>query len=148
LAIDADLPPDHLARHMAQLVEGLDLQPLSHTDSGRGSWPHRPDWLLKVVLYDMQRGRHRPSQWAADFLDSRSVSWLALGLRVSRSRCYAFRDRLAPLLDQWPQEVLQQAIELGLPEATRSALDGSSVAAQASRHKLLNSATVEKRLAT
>jgi hypothetical protein len=52
------------------------------------------------------------------------------------------------LLDQWPQEVLQQAIELGLPEATRSALDGSSVAAQASRHKLLNSATVEKRLAT
>ena len=69
-------------------------------------------------------------------------------MRVSRSCCYAFRDRLGPLLDQWHQEVLQQALELGLSEATRSALDGSSVAAQAARHKLLNSTTVEKRLAT
>lgn len=148
LAIDADLSPAHLARDMAQLVELLDLLPLYETYSGRGSLPHRPDLLLKVVLYDLQRGRHRPVQWAADFLDSRSVRWLALGMRVSRSCCYAFRDRLGPLLDQWHQEVLQQALEMGLSEATRSALDGSSVAAQASRHKLLNSATVEKRLAT
>lgn len=148
LAIDAELPPDHLARHIAQMVELLDMTPLYQTYSGRGSLPHRPDLLLQVVLYDMQRGRHRPSQWADDCIDSRSVRWLAMGMRVSRSRCYAFRDRLAPLLDQWHQELLHHAIEMGLSDAARSALDGSSVAAHASRHKLLNSAMLADRLAT
>ena len=49
LAIDADLPADHLVHHMAQLVELLDLMPLYAIYSGRGSLPHRPDLLLKVV---------------------------------------------------------------------------------------------------
>ena len=147
LAIDAKLPPDHLARHITKVVERLDLTALYQTYSGRGSLAHRPDLMLKVVLYEMQRGRHRPSQWAEDFIDSRAVSWLALGMQVSRTRCYAFRDRLTPLLDAWQQQLLHQAIDIKLTPASRSALDGSSVAANATRHQLINRDTLNQRLA-
>ncbi len=147
LAIEAKLPPDHLARHIVKVVEQLDLTALYQTYSGRGSVAHRPDLMLKVVLYEMQRGRHRPSQWAEDFLDSRAVSWLAMGMQVSRARCYAFRDRLTPLLDAWQQQLLHQAIDIELTTAARSALDGTSVAANASRHQLINRDTLHQRLA-
>ena len=116
------------------MVERLDLTPLYQIYMGRGSLPHRPDLMLQVVLYAIQRGRHRPAQWAEDFLDRRSVSWVAMGMRVSRSRCDAFRERLAPLLDQWHHTLLHQAIEMGLSDSSRSALDGSSVAAHATPH--------------
>jgi len=147
LAIDAKLPADHLARHITKVVERLELTALYQTYSGRGSLAHRPDLMLKVVLYEMQRGRHRPSQWAEDFIDSRAVSWLALGMQVSRTRCYAFRDRLTPLLDGWQQQLLHQAIDFKLTPASRSALDGSSVAANATRHQLINRDTLNQRLA-
>jgi transposase len=147
LAIETELPPDHLARHIAQVVEMLDLTALYQTYTGRGSAPHPPDVLLKVVLYEMRCGRHRPAQWAHDQMDSLAVRWLTRGLCVARSRWYAFRERVGPLLDHWHQQVVQLAMTHGLTDAARAALDGSTVAAQASRYRLLNAATLEKRLA-
>ena len=146
MAMATALPPDHLARHIDHVVDMIDLTALYQTYTGRGSAPHPPDVLLKVVLYEMRCGRHRPAQWAHDLMDSLAVRWLARGLRVSRSRWYAFRERLGPLLDHWHQHVIQLALTHGLTDASRSALDGSTVAAQASRHRLLNAATLDKRL--
>ena len=49
--IDRALNEDDLARQVARMVdEELDLQPLFASYAGRGTLPHRPDLLLKMVL--------------------------------------------------------------------------------------------------
>jgi hypothetical protein len=64
---------------------------------------------------------------------------------MARSCWYAFRDRLAPLLQSFQEQLLRQAIDAGLTPATRAAVDGTLVAANASRHKLLNDETLQRR---
>ena len=148
LAIDRDLGEDELARTIARLVdEELDLDPLFSSYAGRGSLPHRPDLLLKLVLYELQRGRHQPPQWLKDLKENTTVQWLTYGMRASRSVLYEFRDRVAPFLPGLNQQVIRAAIDEKHTDASEAALDGTFVAANASRHRLVTLETVERRLA-
>ena len=146
LAIDDDLPADHLARAIDEVVDRLDLTDLFASYAGFGSKPYRPDLMLKIVLYEMQTGRHSPAQWAKDVRDRRCLLWLGRGIRPSRSRCYAFRDRVGPRLEDWHRQVLQAAVAEGLTTARSGSLDGTTIAACASRHRLLNLARLDRRL--
>jgi hypothetical protein len=58
---------------------------------------------------------------------------------------YAFWDRLEDLWDGWNAQVLQKASALGLPVAERVAVDGTLIAALASRHRLVNAQTLAAR---
>lgn len=143
--LEQRLPPDHLARRLDAAVARLDLSGLAARYRGTGSPPHRPELLLRAVLYEVQRGRHSPAEWHRDAAECEPVRWLLRGGRPSRSAWYAFRDRIAPDLDGWHRQVLARAIERGLTPAARGALDGTPVAANASRHKLLNEAALRQR---
>ena len=143
--LDAKLPADHLARRIDQAVEGLDLTGLCNAYAGKGSQAHRPDLLLKVVLYEMQRKRSSPAQWFEDLLLDEACQWLAFGSRPGRSRLYAFRDRLGPVLDGLHNGLIGTAVAEGLTDARQASLDGSTVAAHASRHRLLNEETLTHR---
>jgi len=72
--------------------------------------------------------------------------WLGRGIKPSRSRCYAFRDRVGARLHDRNRQVLQGAVALGLTTATSGSLDGTLIAADASRHRLLNLARLDRRL--
>jgi hypothetical protein len=144
-AIDAQLPPDHLARRIAQGVQRLDLAPLLASYGGRGSQAYRPDLLLKVVLFEIQRGRPSPAQWYVDAQENIAVQWLGFGIRPARSVWYAFAFRIHRHLDGWNAQVLRQAQEQGQLAVERVALDGTTVEANASRHRLLNHEQVQQR---
>jgi len=141
------LDADHLARRIDQAVGRLDLGPLWQSYAGTGSPPHRPDLLLRAVLFEQRRGQHSPAAWYRDARECEPLRWLLRGCCPSRSCWYAFRDRLAPLLDELNRQPLRRAIDQGLTPATRGSLDGTLVAANASRHKLLNEAALSKRTA-
>jgi len=141
------LDDDHLARRIEQAVARLDLSPLWQSYAGTGSLPHRPDLLLRAVLYEVQRGHHSPAAWHGHATEAEPVRWLLRGCTPSRSCWYAFRDRVAPFLDECNRQVLHQAIDHGLTPATRGAEDGTLVAANASRHKMVNAATLHKHAA-
>src|SRR5262249_7203812 len=64
-----------------------------------------------------------------------------------RSCWYVFRDRLAPHLEDLNRPVLAIALEQGLTPARRGALDGTLVAADASRRRLLDEAKLRERCA-
>jgi transposase len=145
--LEQRLAPDHLARTIDHAVERLDLAALRALYHGTGSEPHPPERLLRVVLYEMRRGHHSPAQWHRDAHECEPVRWLLRGAVVARSCWYAFRDRAAPVLPVLHQQVLAQALSAGLTTATRAAEDGTLVAAQASRHKLLNQETLQRRAA-
>jgi hypothetical protein len=146
--IEQRLPTDHLAFRIDAACARLDLQPLRAAYGPTGSQPFPPELLLGAVLFEIQRGQHSPAAWHRDALENDAVRWLLRGLCPSRSCWYAFRDRIAPLLAALNAQVLTLAQAEGLTTAARGSLDGTSVAANASRHKLVNEDTLRCRAAT
>ncbi len=143
--LDAELPEDHVARRMVAAVELLDLRPLFASYRLGGSDALRPDLMLRMMLIEMRSGRQHPSQWFRDARENIALQWAGFGLRPSRSTWYNFRDRQGPWIKQWLREVLQIARTFGITQARRGALDGSLLAANASRHRLLNEERLAKR---
>ena len=144
--IDHRLPEDHPARLIDHAVDHLDLSALFDSYGGTGSRAYRPDLMLKIVLYELHTGEQSPTRWARDVRFRDELKWLGRGIRPSRSRLFDFRDRLGPLLVTFHQQVLKHATELGMTTASRAALDGTALPASASRHRLRNRATLQKRL--
>jgi Transposase DDE domain len=97
------------------------------------------------VIYEMHSKRPSPAQWLEDAHENEPLRWLLFGLEPSRACWYDFRDRLAPFWEDWNAQVLQQAVAEGMTTAQRAALDSTSVAANASRRKLLNEERLRKR---
>jgi transposase len=134
-------------RQIARLTdEELKLNALIRSYAGRGSKPHRPDLLLKLVIYEHSQGQPQPVQWMKDLKENKAVQWLVYGIRPSQTTLYEFRDRVQPLLQDLNQQVIRIAIDEGHTEGSRGALDGTTVAANATRHRMVNLDTVEKRL--
>jgi hypothetical protein len=145
-ARDEQVPADHPAREVVEAMKHLDLAPLFALYLGAGKRPIRPDLMLTIVLIEIRLGQPRPSQWFRDSRENLVLQWASFGIRPSRTCWYDFADRVAPLLEQWNAEVLRLARQRGVTKAERMALDGTAVAANASRHRLVNEATVEQRL--
>jgi transposase len=143
IRLDERLPSDHLAREIDRMVERLNLASLSESYAGVGKKAYRPDLMVKIVLYEIHSQRLSPAQWARDVKENEPLRWLAHGIEPSRTRLYEFRDRIARYIDDWNASVLQLAVEQNVTPARRAALDGTFVAAAASRRQLAN----EERLA-
>src|SRR6516162_4461654 len=107
--------------------------------------PHRPDLLLKAVLFEASQGRLSPAQWARDVREVEPLRWLLFGSEPSRTCLYNFRDRVSADLDGWQQQLLAKAQAEELTRVQRGAIDGTFTAAYGSRHRLLNAETFEKR---
>ena len=144
LALDRELASTHVARTVATAVCWLNLEPLFFSFRAGGSDAVSPALMLRVVLVEMMQGRHHPSQWYRDMAENAALKWVALGIRPSRSTWYSFRDRVEPFLEGWFQQVLEMAVEQDITPAKRASLDGSFVAANASRHHMLNETVLTK----
>ena len=145
--IDAQLGPEHVARKIDAMVAMLNLSQLAAGYAGVGSRAQRPDVMLKIVLYEISQGRLSPAQWYRDTRENQPLQWLAFGSRPGRSRFYRFEQRLDEVVDDLNRQGLALGIELQLTTATRAALDGSLMAANASRRQLLKETTLQRRTA-
>lgn len=145
--IDHRLEHNHLARFIDEAVGLLDLRPLFRSYHRCGSQPYNPALMLKIVMYKLAHGHCRPAPWAKECRLHDELKWLGFGICPSRSRFYHFVDRLGAWLDTWLRQVMDLAVARGITIATRAALDGSTIAANASRHRMLNRKTLDKRLA-
>jgi transposase len=144
-SLDRSLPADHLARRIRTFVLSLNLDELRRSYLGVGKQALPPELMVMVVLYETQRGQLHPSQWAEDCKFFDPVKWLAKGLQPSASYFYAFRQRLAPYVQCWNQQLLQRALAEGVTSANQGAIDGTFVAALGSRHRLLQAKTLGQR---
>ena len=142
---DRQVAENHMARRIVAALELLDLEPLFSSYCLGGTDALRPDLMLRIVLIEIWSGRQRPSQWFRDTGESIVLKWAGFGIRPSRSTWYNFRDRLGPYLDGWFREVFRIARAEGITPGRRGALDGSLLAADASRHRLLKEGQLETR---
>lgn len=146
IAIDAKLDADDLARLVDAAIAELDLSSLNTSYAGTGSEAYPPELMLRIVVYHLAIGESRPRCWAKACRENDPVKWLVFGITPSRGRLHAFQHRLAPHLEGWLQENIALAVALGITTATRGALDGSTIAANASRHRMLRRKTLDRRL--
>jgi len=144
--LDDRLGGQHVARLILQAVHALDLLSLFALYTGRGSPAYPPHRLLAVVLYELHFGHHSPAQWFRHAQESDPVRWLLGGHTPSRTAWYDFRDRIADVVLPLVQQVVRQAIADGFTPADRAAIDGTLIAANASRHHLQSQATLEQHL--
>ena len=140
------LGADHPVRVIDSAVSQLDLTSLYESYSDVGSQAHRPDLLVRIICYEVQRGRCKPTQWWADCRDHIAVRWLGRGIQLYELHGMSFGDCFGTVLDELNQHVLGQAIALEMTQVTRAALDGTAVAADASRRRLTDMSHLEQRV--
>lgn len=128
------------------MIDELDLTELEEAYAGTGSEAHRPDLLLKAVILELLEGRLSPAQWCRDIRENLALQWLTLGLRPSRTALYNFRDRVGHVLLRLNAQVMQRAQQEGRLDGRHTMQDGTAVRACASRHRLMNAATLDRRL--
>src|SRR4051812_20415716 len=76
LALEPRLPSDHLARRIEAAVARLHLDCLPTVSGGTGSPAHPPALLWRAVLFETQRGHHRPATWCRDATEGAPLRWL------------------------------------------------------------------------
>jgi transposase len=144
--IDALLPHNHHARWLTTVVAHVDLTAFRRSYAGYGSLAYPADLLLAFVLFMYSRGILSPAEWGQDAKFDDRAKWLLRGLQPSRSLLYRFRDRVEPHLDDWHAQIIAWAIFEKLTTAQRGSLDGTLIAALASRHRLPSCRSVDQRL--
>lgn len=129
-------------------INAIDRRPVDDAYAGVGKTAYDPIVLLKMVLYQLLLGNHSPATWYAEAARNTTMKWLGRGYQPARSVWYDFRDRVGKFIEQLHHQLVNSAIDQGHLDPSTGALDGSTVAACASRHRMVNSATLAKRHAT
>ncbi len=124
----------------------LDRSVVDALYDGRGDQPFDPIPLLKVVLYEYLVGEQSPARWVLHARDNDPVKWLARGYVPSRTAWYNFRNRASKYIEQLHNQIVQRAIDAEIVDATTGIQDGTSTAACASRHRMINRPTLDKRI--
>ena len=139
---------DDLAKVVERQVNQLDREPVEQVYARVGKDAYDPLTLLKMVLYQLLLGNHSPTTWHAEAARNTHMRWLGRGYQPARSVWYDYRDRCGKFIQQLHAQLVHTAIDQGHLDPSTGALDGSSQAACASRHRMVNSATLGKRKAT
>jgi transposase len=126
-------------------VNGLDRQALDELYRGSGSSPFDPLVLLKMVLYQILKGLRSPAKWFEEAKLNEAMQWLGRGYVPARRTWYDFRDRVGDGILRLHEQTIKKAMEQELLDPEVGVQDGTSVAACASRHQMVNLETLERR---
>ena len=98
-----------------------------------------------MVLYQYLKGNQSPATWYEEAKLNEAMQWLGRGYVPARRTWYDFRDRVGKFIDQLHEQIIARALDQGL-DPTVGVQDGTAVAACASRHRMVNRSTLEKRV--
>jgi Transposase DDE domain len=98
-----------------------------------------------MVLYQYLKGRRSPATWFEEAKLNEAMQWLGRGYTPARRTWYAFRDRVDDAVERLHQQLIEKAIEQNLLDPEVGVQDGTSVAACASRHQMVNRETLQRR---
>jgi transposase len=139
------LEEDHHAKIIERQVNKLDRTALEQVYRGSGSLPYDPMVLLKMVLYQYLKGNLSPATWCEEAKLNEAMRWLGRGYTPARRTWYDFRDRAAKFIETVHKEIVGRALDEQHLDPHVGVQDGTAVAANASRHRLVNRAVLEQR---
>ncbi len=112
---------------------------------GSGSQPYDPMVLLKMVLYQYLKGNQSPATWFEEAKLNEAMQWLGRGSVPARRTWYEFRDRAGKFIEPIHEQIIARALDEKHLDPTVGVQDGTAVAACASRHRMVNRATLQQR---
>ena len=147
------LPEGHLAHHVSDLVDGLDLTAFyaPYEGDGRRNAPYAPRMMLKVLLYAYVTGVFSSRKIARKLEEDVAFRMLAAGNFPQHRTVCEFRRRHLSDFQALFVEVVRLARELGLARFGKLSIDGTKVRANASKHKAMSYGRMqeeERRLAS
>ncbi len=134
------LPEDHLARFVAELVDGvLDLSAIyaDYTEA-RGFPPYDPRLMVRLLIYGYTTGMRSSRGIARRCVDDVAFRFLAAGQCPDFRSIAKFRRRHLDALAGLFLQSLRLATGMGLVKLGRVALDGTKLRANASKHKAMS----------
>lgn len=98
-----------------------------------------------MVLYQYLKGNQSPATWYEEAKFNEAMQWLGRGYAPARRTWYDFRDRAGGFIEQVHQQIISKAVDQGVDPSV-GVQDGTAVAACASRHRMVNRPTLQKRI--
>ena len=137
-SVDEWLPQNHLARFVVEVIDGLDLSELTRQYAGRGSDAYHPAMLLGLLVYGYATGVHSSRKIERACSDSVAFRFIAANTQPDHDSIATFRRRFLPQIEALFVQVLMLAREMKCLKLGTIALDGTKIAANASKHKALS----------
>ena len=134
------LPEGHLADHVSDLVEGLDLTAFyaPYEGDGRRKSPYEPRMMVKVLIYGYATGVFSSRKLARKLEEDVAFRVLGAGNFPSHRTLCEFRRRHLEDFKALFVEVVRLAGEMGLAQFGKLSIDGTKVRANASKRKAMS----------
>jgi transposase len=145
LELQERLADDDHVQAVEQFISQADHQSLYDAYVGSGSKPYRPERLLAMVVLLILQGIRSPAKWAVQIKNDDRCRLVGRGNQPSRTTLYRFRDRASKFIHEFHTQMTRGAIEQKLINPTTGCLDGTFVAASASRHKMFTLKQISRR---
>ena len=134
------LPDNHLAHHIRDIVERLDLSAFyaPYAGDGRRNMPYDPGMMVQVLLYAYATGVVSSRKIARRLHEDVAFRYLAAGNFPSHRTICEFRHRHLSDFKVLFVEVLRIAQQMGVAKVGKIAVDGTKVRANASKRKAMS----------
>ena len=134
------LPEGHIANHVSDLVDGLDLSVFyeRYEGDGRRKSPYEPRMMVKLLLYGYATGVFSSRKIARKLEEDVAFRVLAADNFPSHRTICEFRRRHLGDFRKLFVEVVGLARELGLVRFGKLSIDGTKVRANASKRKAMS----------
>ena len=134
------LPEGHLAHHVDDIVDGLDLGAFyaPYQGDGRCNSPFDPRMMLKVLVYAYATGVFSSRRIARRLEEDVAFRMLAADNFPSHRTICEFRRRHLADFKRLFVQVVQLAGEMGLAKLGTLSVDGTKVRANASKRKAMS----------
>ena len=139
-SLDEMIPADHPARFIAAFIDGLDAEAWEELEvdlagDPMGAGAYHPRALLSIWVYGFMTGVRSTRKLEAACRDQISYMWLAGMQRPDHNTLWRFyrahRDRMRALM----RRTVRTAVKAGLVDLALQAVDGTRIAANASRDR-------------
>lgn len=138
------VPEEHLAQFVVEIVERLDLCLIENAYSGRGSRAYPPAMMLAMLVYGYATG-----VFSSRKLERAAQEWIPMryicgNLQPDHDTIATFRRRFSDQIELLFVQVLLIAAQMGCTELGTISLDGTKIKANASRHRALSRAGIDR----
>ena len=136
----------HLAHHVSDLVDALDLSPFyaPYEGDGRRNSPYDPRMMVKVLVYGYATGTFSSRKLAKKLDEDIAFRMLAAGNFPRHRTLCEFRRRHLQDFGAVFAEVVRLARGMGLAGLGRVSVDGTKVRANASKRKAMSYARMAR----
>ena len=140
------LPEGHLAHHVSDLVDGVDLTAFyaPYAGDGRRNAPYAPRMMVKVLLYAYATGVFSSRGIARKLEEDVAFRVLGAGNFPQHRTLCEFRRRHLSDFKELFVAVVRLARELGLARFGKLSIDGTKVRANASKRKAMSYGRIAK----